>query len=287
MDQEKSSRFKFNADDGGTGSIFQEEINDIRLEKLSKKVTFISILVPCLIAVVIFFTYYDLKNKVIVNQDTGQQNIQNLSMDVETRLHELKTKYSDLENKLASRNAELEKKLSKLKFKLNKTNYSLKKMDESKANKKAIETPLKDMENMSAQLKALDNIIAKKISDLTETVDQAKSELTKMQADITILIAGKLDRKSFNDKLEQEQKLSQAKLESLANNLEKKIKSLQAQLNEIKKTNSKSQARVKTKPKPKKKTPSAPSTIGANTPPKTQNPDTESPETDNITEQDI
>ena len=54
MVEEIPPEFKFSADDQDPESFYQEEIKDLRVEKLSQRITLFSILLPILIGVAIF-----------------------------------------------------------------------------------------------------------------------------------------------------------------------------------------------------------------------------------------
>jgi hypothetical protein len=136
MVEEKSPDFKIRIDEESPDSVFHDEIRELRLEKLGRRVTILSILIPCLVGALIAFAYLDLKKRVLINQDTGVKTVQNLSKDFDTRLYELTTKYNDLENTLATRAATLEKNFSSLKFRLYKNENKIKKLNASKADKK-------------------------------------------------------------------------------------------------------------------------------------------------------
>ena len=81
IDDEEYSSFKFDGDDepDSEQTIYQEEAKDRRVEKLSHRVTIISILVPVLLGVVFYIAYRDITSRVSQSQDTGAMEIQNLS----------------------------------------------------------------------------------------------------------------------------------------------------------------------------------------------------------------
>ena len=101
MTEDKSSDFKFRIDEESPDSVFQDEIRELRLEKLSKRVTIVSILIPCLIGGLIAIAYLDLKKRVFINQDTGAKTVQGLSKDMDAKLYEQHgTKENPLQGKL-------------------------------------------------------------------------------------------------------------------------------------------------------------------------------------------
>ncbi|MBW2252637.1 MAG: hypothetical protein JRF60_18935, partial [Deltaproteobacteria bacterium] len=135
MSEERSKEFEIRFDEESPDVVFQEEIKNLRLEKLSKRVTIISILIPCFICILLLLVYFDLRNKVTANQSTGVMNIQSISKDFNTRLNKLSSQFSEIEESLASNISSYEKKISSLKFRIYKVENKNKKLISSKAYK--------------------------------------------------------------------------------------------------------------------------------------------------------
>jgi len=233
MVEEKSSDFKIRIDEESPDSVFQDEIRELRLEKLSKRVTILSILIPCLLGAFIAFAYLDLKEKVLINQNTGVKTVQNLSKDFDTRLYDLSGKYNDLENTLANRAAALEKNFSSLKFRLYKNEHRTKKIDAAKAEKKDQEAALKDLKNISSQIDALDKMVAQKLGQLAASIKNTTNDLIKIRADISTLVTSKMDRKIFDQELQKEQQFQQKKLDQIQATMDNQIQSIQKEIKKI------------------------------------------------------
>ncbi len=91
MAEENPPEFKFNADDQDPEAFYREEIKDLRVEKLSQRIMLLSILLPILIGVAIFFAYRDLTGRVDHGQDTGSLEVQRLSR----KLEEISKKFNE------------------------------------------------------------------------------------------------------------------------------------------------------------------------------------------------
>ena len=235
MNEEKSSEFKFRIDEESPDSVFQDEIRELRLEKLSKRVTILSILIPCLIGGLIAIAYMDLKKRAFINQDTGARTVQDLSKDLDAKLYDLTTKYNDLENTLATRAAALEKNFSSLKFRLYKNENKIKKLGASKADKKDQETALKDLEKISSQIDALDNGVSQKFGDLARSITNTTNDLIKIRAEISTLVTSKIDRKIFDQELQKKQQFQREKLNKIQATLDNQIRSIRNELKKLKK----------------------------------------------------
>ena len=81
-------------DTDGSESIYAEERNGLRLEKLAQRVTIISILLPVLIGIILVISYLDIKSRVSTLQDTGESAVQSLSKNLESRFSSLSVKAS-------------------------------------------------------------------------------------------------------------------------------------------------------------------------------------------------
>ena len=261
MVEEKPTDFKIRIDEESPDIVFQDEIRNLRLEKLSKKVTIISIVIPCLLCIILLIGYIDLRNKVTKNQSTGAVNVQNLSKDFNTRLYDLSSQFTKLEESIAANILSTEKKISSLKFKAYKADNRIKKINSSKADKKEQETLKGDIKNFSTKVDALDNVLSQKLTELTSAINRAKEDIAKLNADTSNLSAQKLDRKLLDIELKKENKNQQQKLSRITKDLEKKLLSIQKKVEQLEKS---LQYRLKpdsaVKP-PQKTTPSKPGKI--------------------------
>ena len=98
MAERKPPEFRFNSDDQEPDEFYQEEVKDLRIEKLSQRITLISILLPCLIAVAIYLGYRDLTGRVNQGRDSGNIEVQKLSI----QMQELSKKFDEKLNKFST-----------------------------------------------------------------------------------------------------------------------------------------------------------------------------------------
>lgn len=83
MAGENSSEFKFDSSETEPESFYHEELKDLRVEKLNQRITLLSILLPCLIAVALYFGYQNLSGRIGRGDDTGSQEIQRLTKEID------------------------------------------------------------------------------------------------------------------------------------------------------------------------------------------------------------
>lgn len=71
---------------------YDPDINQIKIEKLSKKITLISILLPCLLGIIIFFAYLDMRGKVADANLNKQTEVEKISQQFQEQLSALDVK---------------------------------------------------------------------------------------------------------------------------------------------------------------------------------------------------
>jgi len=234
MSEERSKEFQIRIDEESPDTVFQNEIENLRLEKLSKRVTIIAILIPCFICILLLLVYLDLRNKVTANQSTGVTNIQSLSKDFDTRLNKLSSQFSEIEESLASNVSSYEKKISSLKFRIYKSENRIKKINTSKADKKDQETVKNEINKFSTKLDNLDVIFSGKLTGLSAEQNAIKKDLAKLNADISSLSSQKkINRIFLDDQLKKQEKDRQQELNQIKKELKAKLLSMQKQLKEF------------------------------------------------------
>jgi hypothetical protein len=234
MSEERSKEFQIRIDEESPDTVFQDEIKNLRLEKLNKRVTIIAILIPCFICILLLLVYFDLRSKVTANQSTGTMNIQSMSKDFDTRLNKLSSQLSEIEESLASNISSYEKKISSLKFRIYKVENKNKKLISSKAYKQDQDVLKKEINNFSTKLDNLDVIFSGKLTGLSAEQNAIKKDLAKLTADISSLSSQKkINRIFLDDQLKKQEKKQQQELNQVNKELENKLLSMQKQLKEF------------------------------------------------------
>src|SRR3989339_2281580 len=104
-------------DMGTEAPAYDPDINHIKIEKLSKKITLISILLPCLMGVIIFFAYLDMRGKVADANLNKQTEVEKISQQFQEQLSALDVKAEknrfDLES-MDKKNIGIEGQIAKL-----------------------------------------------------------------------------------------------------------------------------------------------------------------------------
>ena len=229
IDDEQYPTFKFNGDDEPEPepeqALYQEEARDRRIEKISHRVTIISILIPVLLGVVFYITYRDITSRVSQSQDTGAMEIQNLSAQLQDQFDALSKKYGDLEISLAQKLAALEKVDKSMKTNLKTAQEMVSKINATKVDKK-------EQQDAIAKIDTALGPIRKEL----ETLGPMRKELetlAPMRKQLEALTPIRNDLKNVTAELKSLDKDTQQKLSSLSANIDKTLNDLSRIQSEI------------------------------------------------------
>jgi len=106
----KPDNQNFDSDDEITDSTYHQEINSLKIDKLSNRVTIISIIIPCLIGAILIFAYLDMKERVVGADLTKQNQFEKISQQLEEKLNALDVKIAKNRFNFDNKLPELEKK---------------------------------------------------------------------------------------------------------------------------------------------------------------------------------
>lgn len=146
----------------------QSEIEDLKVEKLSQRVTIITILIPILIVVILGVTYLDIKRRVISTETSGSKGFENLSRDLESRFSSLSLRQAALEENFKNESTTLNAASAKMGVRIKETDTALKALSDAAATQKALKNAV------SKSMAALD----KKMAPLTQQLAAVNEKLT-------------------------------------------------------------------------------------------------------------
>ncbi len=217
-------------DTDGSESLFTEEQNDLKLEKLAQKVTLMSILIPVLIGIILVISYLDIKSRVSTVQDTGESGVQSLSKNLESRFSSLSVKFAALEETFTREIKKAARTRQSLQSRLKEAEKSVRWLGKIKAGKKSfveksaeIEANLtairEDLQTLDSNLSSLDQSAKKELADLVVLVEKSENSILGFQAQV----ADKIDRPEAQKIISEQNKEIQARLEAMGLRLEKQI----------------------------------------------------------------
>lgn len=274
MVEENPPEFKFSADDQDPETFYQEEIKDLKVERLSQKVTLLTILLPILIGIAIFFAYRDLTGRVSRTQDTGSLEVQRISRQLTALSKEFNDKLIVFSTTLSTQDKEfdttvsgkltavnknvtaLNKNLKSLNENLSKTEGTVKNLAASKADKKSqaaafakvngslksIEKELKslvklrqELEAVSSGIKNLEGDMNQKLTVVTTAAEQSKQDYSQLQTSISSLSDEKVDKDTFDLEVFKLRKNYQNRVAQEIISINQKLDAIQKKIDDIQK----------------------------------------------------
>ncbi len=224
------------------GAMYMEEINSIRIEKLGNRITIFFILLPCFIAIALFFAYMDINEKLAAVNTTGKNEVKTISDTLESKINSMIVDLAKLKHMLDIKLPEIKKttdslnkeivKLASLKADKNYIKNEQKKITESvnilkkklntmsksnaitffrinKAEKKFEKKLEKNMKKIVVSLKkditGTQDSIKKNISELKKlnsSISSQKKNMLLIEQQIKIISKEKIGKKEFNKKIE-------------------------------------------------------------------------------------
>ncbi len=79
-----------------SASIYKQELNELKIEKLGNRITIISFILPCLIGAIVFYAYMDINHRVVDAKDSGQTEIQQITQDMEDKINAMNVEMAKL-----------------------------------------------------------------------------------------------------------------------------------------------------------------------------------------------
>ncbi len=254
MPKKKQPEFKMRMDNGDTESLFAEERGELKLEKLTQKVTIISILLPVLIGVILVISYLDIKSRVSTVQDTGESGVESLSQNLESRFSSLSVKFAALDEMLNQKIEKSDKAQLSLQKRLIESEKSIRWLSKIKAGKKTfeaksadIDTRLEairtDLQTLDSNLNSLDQSVKQELVELVALVEKSENAVLGIQAQV----AEKIDRAEAEKIIGKQKETLLASIEAMGLRLEKQIVLNRQRIAAVKEKASGKKSPVKTK----------------------------------------
>ena len=264
--------FKFNGNEHEPESFYHEELKDLRIEKLSQRVTLLSILLPCLVGVALYFGYRDLSGRLSQRNDSESVAVQQLSRQLENLAKDfndklitftttLSTQDKDLGNTLEGRFAtinnnikDMQKILEYMGEELKETNTTIERLNASKVDKKsqALEiekikaalTPLqaeldklkavgRDVKMLSEKIADLDAKLAKQLASAAAAAEQYKAYSGQIQDSLAKLSGRAIDRDALELEAIKLKNYFQSQISKEVSDINQRMESLKEQIDGI------------------------------------------------------
>lgn len=145
-------------------ALYQKDRNALKIDKLSTRVTIITIILPILIGAVLFFIYLDMKDQVL-DVDTAKNN------RVEQLSRQMEEKMNALDIRIAKNRFDLEEKLPLMEQKTGSLEQQLGKLAASKA----------DVSALDAESAKLGDQLARQDRRIQNNADQDQANLAELE----------------------------------------------------------------------------------------------------------
>lgn len=220
------------------------EVNELRLEKISQRVTMISIMIPVLIVIVLVITYLDIKKRVVQTEDSGTIEFRKLSSDLESRFSSLSLRQAKLEDTLEKLTEQNDRTMASIQVRMEKLNDSIEQIRKDALGVKELDAVKQDL------LKQINNVIAstnEATKQNTAMLQDLKSQViqqTEKQAAMTTRIADaqknyadlesrKIDKQSLDLALRLEALKVETAVKTQVDGLQQKLNALERQLSQL------------------------------------------------------
>lgn len=175
---------------------YQEEINTLKIDKLSNRVTIISIIIPVMVIAILIFAYIDMKERVVDVDLTKQSQVEKVSQQLEEKLNALDVK-------IAKNRFEIEKYLPQLDKKTIALEGQLAKMSSSKADRETVKQEYSKLTKLVNANKAQDKSTLASINkinqDTLKRINQSQEQFNAASKQIKEEIA--LFKEEFDARL--------------------------------------------------------------------------------------
>ena len=244
-------------DDENPDLQLRDEADGSRLEKLNKRITLISILIPCLMGAILLAAYFNIKTHLSNVNTTGAVGVQTLSKELESKFSSLSLREATLEESMENEVGSLEKTTAEVQKSVKEASTAIrhirsarkadnqKTADAIKKMEKTLASMSKNLDKISSGLKSLDQALTKKLTNFSET---GKNDQAKIRSDMAALKTAMVNKKVVDSALKDQRETYQLALRKLASNLEDKIAHLEKKLKALEKVAPSSQKPKQVKP---------------------------------------
>jgi len=242
-----------------------------RVHKLSQRMSFLTLMLPCLIALVIYVAYRDLNLRVAQTQHSELQSVDRIAADLEQKSAALLARVSELEASVGAKLDEVSKSVFALQEGIKKAEAAIERHNTDKADKKELEAsaarvdaalavmtkdvqgltrevqglaPFReelgsasalrnDLNTVSARLQKLENSLGKDLTGLAGYMDRNKAEFAQIKTEIAKLQSSKIGEESIELEILKAKKSYQAALDQEMARIEKTLSTIQRRLDQI------------------------------------------------------
>jgi len=266
-------RFHFSLEDEEPEISSHEEELKRRVTKLSNRLSFVTLLLPCLLAVALYVAYQDMVRRTDRTQGAELRSVERVAAEADEKLAALGTRLVDTEAALTARVDEAQKGVQALQEELRRGESGIDQVGALKADKKelsdattridaALAVVQKDLQavtrelqalapfreelgsaaalrgeinSVSSRLQKLENSLGKDLTGLAGYMDRTKADLEKLKTDLANLQTRKIDRETLDLEFLKAKRLYQMSLDQAIGRIDQTLSALQRRLDQVEK----------------------------------------------------
>jgi len=230
MAREDTPEFRFEGDEEEPESFYHEELKDLRVEKLSQRVTLLTILLPSLIAVAIYFGYQNLSDRLSQGHDTGSLEIQRLTKELDDLSKNFNEKLITFSTTLSTQDKDIGTTIEGRLFAINKD------IGELQNNFKSLNEELK--RDLKQNQDTIEKLMASKVDQKSQAVavEKINASITPFKKELEQLKALGQDLKTVSGEIKNLESTLSKKLKAVTDNTEqfgKNYEQLEASLTKL------------------------------------------------------
>lgn len=242
-----SPKFKIRFDDESplnskdTEPPIQDEVDNLRFTKLSRKINLFAVLISCLLGLILVFGYLHISKKFDNMQVPGSSDIQSLSRDLDSKFSSLSIRQAKIEALLNEKISAMEKTAYNLEQNMEKTEKTLSGVQASRPGKEEMDGIIAEIEKkliplqseikkISSETKSLQDKFDKDSGKLATGIGDIQQEIKKIKTDSADLASSRVDKKTFDLTVRHQERFFNQKLADLEKSLSEKIESLRNQI---------------------------------------------------------
>lgn len=244
MNDQDSSDFRLGEDRDNAARMYLAELDGLRIDKLGQRLTFISVLLPCLMAALLALGYfYFIKQFDRINL-AAVENVEKLTTDVESKFSSLSVRYAKLEDSLSKTVSSVKNTTDALIAEVNKAEETLGHIQSSTPDKKEMETALSkinqtltplqtELDKVSAEIRALDSKFEREIEGITLNSGRAETEIKQLQTRLDDFSSTITSRHERDMLLQNELRIFQQELDQTIKAIEAKLAGIQKRTDQL------------------------------------------------------
>ena len=258
MEEDRTSKsFTIGGDDRESDMVMQNELQELKIEKLGQRVMLLTILIPVMIGVILIISYLDIKDRVKRTQSTGTIGVQKLSKDLDSKFSSLSLEQAKLKEFQDKKLPALEKNDAFLQTRLKKVQTSIKDLETSKIERAELTELTRATDGLNAQVAALSEhqhseldafastdeelaakteALATQVGDMANAYTQLSEKLSELETAIADLSGAMIGKEELDLALKLKEIGFRQEMLDASGALGKRIDALQKQVDQLKKS---------------------------------------------------